>query len=180
MTARAYLIGVRIPPLGRQLTAMVQAMQDGQPVSGRFWAGLRDVVSQDQEDESKDPYPLPGQPPRLTRWMSGRVVITAESAIWVRSMTGRARDLTGAECTGERRLDPGYTEMTLTVPSSYRGERLRVITLRTNGADVELVTHVQVLEVLRFSLARIPRMHGSGTAGSLGLPKLARACLAAN
>jgi hypothetical protein len=50
MTARAYLIGVRAPSLGRQLTAMLQAKADGQPVSGRFWAGLRDVVPQDQEN----------------------------------------------------------------------------------------------------------------------------------
>lgn len=53
--------------------------------------------------------------------------------------------------------------MTLTVPASYKGEALRVITLHTNGTDVELVTQVQLLEVLRFSLARTQRMHGSGT-----------------
>jgi hypothetical protein len=32
MTARAYMIGVRIPSLARQLTAMVQAMDAEQPV----------------------------------------------------------------------------------------------------------------------------------------------------
>jgi hypothetical protein len=34
--------------------------------------------------------------------MGGRVVITPESVIW-RQMTGRGRDLTGAERTAERK-----------------------------------------------------------------------------
>lgn len=116
MTARGYINGVRVPALGRQLTEMVQRMEDEQPVRGRFWAGLRDLGPRapDQEDGnqpgSDDPFPLPAQPPRIPRWMRGRVVITPESVIWVRRMTGRARDLTGAEWADERPLDPGYTE----------------------------------------------------------------------
>ena len=174
MTGRAYIIGVRVPSLARQLTAMVQAMDADQLVSGRFWAGLRDLVpgplgrEKGNRPGSNDPFPLPGQRPRLTRWISGQVVITPESVIWVRGMAGRARDLTGAVCTGERRLDPGYTEMTLTVPRSYKGEILKVITLHTNGTDVELVTQVRFLEVLRFSLAQTPSMHGSGTSRLAG------------
>jgi len=44
LLGRAYFLGVRVPSLGRQLTAMVQAMEAGQPVSGSFWAGLLDLV----------------------------------------------------------------------------------------------------------------------------------------
>jgi hypothetical protein len=168
LLGRAYVVGVRVPSLARQLTAMVQAMEAGQPVYGTFWAGLRDLVPKSHGREegswagSDDPFPLPGQRPRLTRWISGRVVITPESVIW-RRVTGGARDLTGAQCTGERRPDPSYTEMTLTMPHYYRGEILRVITLHANGPDVELVAQVQLLEILRYSLARTPSIQDSGT-----------------
>jgi len=164
MISRAYLIGVRVPSLSRQVTAMVAAMGAGQPVSGRFWAGLRDLgprpagPDETGRPEPDDEFPLPAQPPRIARWMSGRVEITPQSVTWVRRMTGRARDLTDAECTGERLLDLGYSEMTLTVPKYYQGEILRVITLRANGTDVELVTQVQFLEILRYSVARTPRV----------------------
>jgi hypothetical protein len=80
-------------------------------------------------------------------------VITPQSVIWVRRMTGQARDLTEADCTAERRLDPAYRDMTLTVPDSYQGEALSVIQLDADGADVELVTQVQLIEVLRYRLA---------------------------
>lgn len=100
--------------------------------------------------------------------MSGRLVITPESVTWVRSMTGRARDLTGAECIGERLLDPA-TEMTLTLPGNYQGEILKAITLHANGTYVELVTQVQFLEILRYSVARAPRAHGSDTDRPAGL-----------
>jgi hypothetical protein len=164
MLSRAYATGVRVPSLGRQVAAMVAAVDAGQPVSGRFWAGLRDLGPGPTEPDegngrgSDDEFPLPAQPPRIARWMSGRVVITPESVTWVRRMTGRARDLTGAVCTGERPLDPGYTEMTLTVPKYYQGEILRVVTLHANGTDVELVTQVQFLEILRYSVARTERV----------------------
>jgi hypothetical protein len=166
LLGRAYFIGVSVPSLAQQLTAMVQAMEAGQPVSGCFWAGLRDLVPKSPGREkgiwpgSDEPFPLPGQRPRLTRWLSGQVVITPESVIWHRT-PGRARDLTGAECTAERRPDPSYTEMTLTMPRLYQGEPLRVITLHANGTWVELVTQVQLLEILRYSLARTPSIHGS-------------------
>jgi hypothetical protein len=162
MLVRAYDIGVRIPSLGRQVTSMAEATGAEQPVSGRFWAGLRDLGPKPPgPDEgsgpgSDDAFPLPAQPPRIPRWMTGRVVITPESVTWVRSMTGRARDLTGAECTGERLLDPAV-EMTLTLPRYYQGEILRAITLHANGTCVELVTQVQFLDILRYSLARTPR-----------------------
>jgi hypothetical protein len=172
MLGMAYRIGVSVPSLGRQLTAMMQAMEAGQPVSGRFWAGLRDLVpkSAGQQEGSwsgpDEPFLLAGQRPRIARWLRGQVVITPVSVTWRRT-TGGARDLTGAECTGERRTDPSYTEMTLTMPSLYQGEPLRVITLHANGKDVELVTQVQLLEILRYSLARTPSIHSSD-AGRLG------------
>lgn len=90
-------------------------------------------------------------------------MIISQSVVWVRRMTGRARYLTGAECTGERRPDPGYREMTLTVPSSYKGELLGVLTLNANGSEVEVITQVQQLEIPRYSLASTSRLHGSGT-----------------
>ncbi len=169
----AYFIGVSVPSLARQLTAMVQAMEAGQPVSGSFWAGLRDLVpkSPGRPDRSPpgsdEPFPLPGQPPRLTRWLSGKVVITPESVIWRRT-TGRVCDLTGAECTGERRPDPSYTEMTLTRPRLYQGEPLKVITLQANGTDVELVTQVQLVEILRYSLARTASTRRTGRTRGFG------------
>ena len=174
LLARAYFIGVSVPSLARQVTAMVQAMEAGQPVTGSFWAGLRDLVpkSPGRPDKSpprsEEPFPLPGQPPRLTRWLSGKVVITPESVIWRRTH-GRVCDLTGAECTGERRPDPSYTEMTLTKPRLYQGEPLRVITLQANGTDVELVTQVQLARVLRYSLARtaVTRRSGTGPPGGV-------------
>jgi hypothetical protein len=160
MLVRAYAVGVRIPSLGRQVTAMADAMSAGHPVSGRFWAGLRDLgpkppgSDESSTPESDDTYPLPGQPPHVARWMGGRVVMTPESVTWVRSVPGQARDITGAECTAERLLAPG-TEMTLILPRSYRGEILGVITLHANGTYVELVTQVQFLDILRHSLATI-------------------------
>jgi hypothetical protein len=174
MLGRAYAVGVRVPSLGRQLTTMVEAMGAGRPVSGRFWAGLRDLgTGSPGRDEgsrpgSDDPFPLPAQPPRLARWMSGRVVITPESVTWVRRMTGRARDLTGAECTGERLPDPGYRDLTLIMPRYYRGEIVRVITLHANGTDVELVAQVQLLEILRYSVASTRWMRGDGTGRPAG------------
>ena len=137
--ARAYLNEVRIPSLARQLTAMLQAMDAGQPVSGRFATWSHDLV--------------PGAPLR-TRWKYGRVMITPESVVWVRRMTGRARDLTGAQCTGERKPDPSYTEMTLSLPSYCKGENVRVLTLHADGADVELAAPAQLLEIIRYSLAQ--------------------------
>jgi hypothetical protein len=77
-------------------------------------------------------------------------------------MTGRARDLTGADCAGERLIDP-RTEMTLTLPGNYRGEIFKAITLHANGTYVDLVTQVQFLEILRTSVARTPRARGSDT-----------------
>jgi hypothetical protein len=72
-----------------------------------------------------------------TRWKHGRVKITPQSVIWV-PLTGRTRDLTGAQCTGGRQIDPTYTEMTLSLPSYYKGENVRVITLHAGGTDIEL------------------------------------------
>lgn len=137
LLAAAYNTGVRGPSYARQLTGMVQSMEAGQGVSGRFAAGLRDFV--------------PSSP--LTNWKTGRVVLTPRSVTWTRTMTGRSRDLTGAQVTGERRLD-GLTEMTLTLPGYDRGENVCVIQLRANGTDLELAAPAQLLEVLRYSLAR--------------------------
>jgi hypothetical protein len=137
MLSKAYMTGVRIPVRTRPLIAMSQAMDAGQAVAGEFKAGLRDHA--------------PGVP--RTRWKRGRVKITPQSVIWV-PLTGRARDLTGAQCTGGRQIDPTYTEMTLSLPSYYRGENVRVITLHAGGADIELAAPAKLLEIIRYSLAR--------------------------
>jgi hypothetical protein len=137
MLSKAYMTEVRIPVRTRPLIAMSQAMDAGQPVSGEFKAGLRDVT--------------PGVP--RTRWKHGRVKITPQSVIWV-PLTGRARDLTGAQCTGGRQIDPTYTEMTLSLPSYYKGENIRVITLDSGGTDIELAAPAQLLDIIRYSLAR--------------------------
>jgi len=140
MLRMAYLAGVRGPSFARQVTAMVQAMDGGGQVSGRFVAALREVA--------------PGSP--LARWKRGRVVLTARSVTWVRRTTGRAVDLSGAQCTGQRRPDPGYKDMTLTLPGYYKGEIVGVITLHANGADLELAAPARLLEILRYSLLKMP------------------------
>lgn len=137
MLRMAYVTGIRGPSFARQLTAMVQAMDAGQQVSGRFEAALRGLA--------------PGSP--LTRWKRGRVVINAGSVIWVRRITGRSTGLTGAQCTGQRKPDPGYKDMTLTLPGYYNGEGLGVITMQANGAGLELAAPTRLLEILRYSLA---------------------------
>jgi hypothetical protein len=137
MLSKAYLTQVRIPVRARPLIAMSQAMDAGQAVSGEFKAGLRDLAL--------------GVP--RTRWKHGRVKITPQSVVWV-PLTGRARDLTGAQCTGGRQIDPTYTEMTLSLPSYYRGENVRVITLHAGGTDIELAAPAKLLEIIRYSLAR--------------------------
>jgi hypothetical protein len=137
MLSRAYRTEVRIPIQARSLTAMSRAMDTGQAVSGKFKAGLRVLA--------------PGVQP--TRWKQGRVKITAQAVIWA-SMTGRVRDLTGARCTSGRQIDPTYNEMTLILPSYYKGENVRVITLHANGTDIELAAPAQLLEIIKYSLAR--------------------------
>ena len=137
MLSKAYMTGVRIPVRTRPLIAMSQAMDAGQAVSGEFKAGLRDVT--------------PGVP--RTRWKQGRVKITPQSVIWV-TLTGRARDLTGAQCTGGRQIDPTHTEMTLSLPAYYKGGNVRVITLHGGGTDIELAAPARLLEIIRYSLAR--------------------------
>jgi hypothetical protein len=134
---KAYQTEVRLPVQTRPLIAMSQAMDAGQPVSGEFKAGLRDVT--------------PGVPP--THWKHGRVKITPQSVIWV-PLTGRARDLTAAQCTGDRQIDTTYTEITLNLPSYYKGENVRVITLHAGGTDIELAAPARLLEIIRYSLAR--------------------------
>jgi hypothetical protein len=134
---KAYQTQVRLPVQTRPLIAMSQAMDARQLVSGEFKAGLRDVT--------------PGVP--RTRWKHGRVKITPQSVVWV-PLTGRARDLTGAQCTGDRRIDTTYTEMTLSLPSYYKGENVRVITLHAGGTDLELAAPARLLEIIRYSLAR--------------------------
>jgi hypothetical protein len=135
MLSRAYMTEVRIPARTRPLIAMSQAMGAGQAVSGEFKAGLREVT--------------PGVPRR--RWKQGRVKITPRSVVWV-PLTGRARDLAGAQCTGSRQIDPTYTEMTLSLPSYYKGEDVRVMTLHAGGTDIELAAPARLLEIIRYSL----------------------------
>jgi hypothetical protein len=143
MLGRAFVTGHRIPRRAQQLAAMSQAMDAGQPVSGNFEAGLRDLV------------PPRGAPP--TRWKHGRVIITPQSIVWMGRITGRARDLTGAQCIGDRRPEPAFSEVTLRLPSDYRGENVRIIKLHADGADIELAAPARLLGIILYSLARITR-----------------------
>ncbi len=136
MLSRAYMTGIRIPMLTQPLIAMTQDMEAGLAVSGEFKAGLRELAA--------------GVP--RTRWRRGRVKITPHSVAWV-SVTGRARDLIGAQCTGRRQIDRTYTEMTLSLPSYYKGENVQVITLHAGETDIELAAPAQLLDIIRYSLA---------------------------
>jgi hypothetical protein len=143
MFRMAYITGVRDPSMARKVSQMVQVMAAGQPLSGRFAAGLRDLA--------------PGAPP--ARWQSGRVRITPCSVTWTRGARGRARDLTGAQCTGERHRDRDCADASLRLPDHYEGESIRVITLHANGSDVELAAPAQLLEILRYSVGRTAVRH---------------------
>ena len=44
--------------------------------------------------------------------------------------------------------------MTLSLPSYYRGENVRVMTLRAGGTDIELAAPAKLLEIIRYSVAR--------------------------
>lgn len=85
-------------------------------------------------------------------------------------MTGQTRDLTGAQCAGKRQPDRGYTEMTLTVPNSYKGEIPRVFTLQASGTDVELITQVQRLRSSATAWPGLPGRTVALLAGSLDRP----------
>jgi hypothetical protein len=137
MLARAYRTKVPVPRQARRLIAMSEAMDAGQALSGKFKAFLRD--------------PAQGVP--STRWTHGRVKITPQSLVWV-PVIGRARDLTDAQCAGVRAIDWIYADMTLWLPSSYQGENVRVMTLRSDGIDLELAAPAQLLEIIRYRLAR--------------------------
>jgi hypothetical protein len=137
MLGRAYMTGIRIPMLTQPLIAMTQAMEAGQAVSGEFKAGLRELAA--------------GVP--RTRWRRGRAKITPQSVAWV-PVIGRARDLTGAQCTGRRQIDRTYTEMTLSLPSYYKGENVQVITLHAGETDIELAAPAQLRDIIRCTLAR--------------------------
>ena len=140
MLSLAYVTGHRIPRRAQQLAAMSHAMAAGQPVSGKFEAGLRDLV--------------PPKGARPTRWKHGRVMITPQSVVWIARMTGRTRDLTGAQCTGSRRPERAFTEASLSLPFDYRGENVRIIKLHADGTDIELAAPARLLEIIRYSLAR--------------------------
>jgi hypothetical protein len=71
--------------------------------------------------------------------------------IWV-PLTGRARALTDTQCTGSRQIDRTYTEMTLSLPSYYKGEDVRVMTLHAGETDIELAAPARLLEIIRYSL----------------------------
>ena len=51
-------------------------------------------------------------------------------------------------------IDTTYTEITLNLPSYYKGENVRVITLHAGGTDIELAAPARLLEIIRYSLAR--------------------------
>ncbi|HUA43347.1 MAG TPA: hypothetical protein VMA32_17360 [Streptosporangiaceae bacterium] len=106
----------------------------GQPLSGGFAANLRDLAP-------------------------GRVRITPYSVTWTRGASGRTRDLTGAQCTGERQGDRGDATANLRLPDYYKGEDIRVITLHAGGTDVELAAPAPLLEILRYSVAKTAVPH---------------------
>jgi hypothetical protein len=137
MLARAYKAKVPVPRQARRLIAVSEAMNAGHSLSGQFKAVLRD--------------PTQGVP--STRWTHGRVKITPQSVAWVPAI-GRARDLTDAQCAGVRAIDRIYADMTLYLPSSWKGENVRVMTLRSSGTDLELAAPAQLLEIIRYCLAR--------------------------
>jgi hypothetical protein len=137
MLAKAYRAKVPLPRQARRLIAMSEAMDAGQALSGKFKAVLRD--------------PTQGVP--STRWTHGRVKITPRSVVWMPAI-GRARDLTDAQCAGVRAIDRIYADMTLYLPSSWKGENVRVMTLRSGGTDLELAAPAQLLEIIRYCLAR--------------------------
>lgn len=137
MLARAYRTKVPLPRQARRLIAMSDAVDAGQPLSGKFKALLRD--------------PTQGVP--STRWTHGRVKITPQSLVWAPAI-GRSRDLTHAQCAGVRAVDPIYADMTLWLPASWKGEDVRVMTLRSDGIDLELAASAQLLEIIRYRLAR--------------------------
>lgn len=139
MLAPAYRAQVPVPRQVRRLTAMSEAMGAGQAHSGTFKAVLRD----------------PTQGPPSTRWTHGRVKVTPQSLVWMPSI-GRARDLTDAQCVGVRPIDWIYADMTLTLPASFKGGNVRVMTLRSDGTDLELAAPAQLLEIIGSCLARTP------------------------
>jgi hypothetical protein len=81
------------------------------------------------------------------------VKITPRSLVWAPAI-GRSRDLTDAQCAGVRAVDPIYADMTLWLPASWKGEDVRVMTLRSDGIDLELAAPAQLLEIIRYRLAR--------------------------
>lgn len=137
MLARAYRVRVPVPRQARRLIATSDAMAAGQPLSGKFRAVLRD--------------PTQGVP--TTRWKHGRVKISPQSVVWI-PVVGRARDLTDAQCRGVRAIDLIYADMTITFPSSFKGQDVRVMTLRSDGIDLELAAPAQLLDIIRHRLAR--------------------------
>jgi hypothetical protein len=73
--------------------------------------------------------------------------------VWI-PVVGRARDLTDAQCRGVRAIDLIYADMTITFPSSFKGQDVRVMTLRSDGIDLELAAPAQLLDIIRHRLAR--------------------------
>jgi hypothetical protein len=137
MLAGAYKAKVPVPRQARRLIAVSEALDAGQALSGKFKAFLRD--------------PTQGVP--STRWTRGRVKITPQSLAWEPAI-GRARDLTDAQCVGVRAIDRNYADMTLWLPTSWQGENVRVMTLRSDGTDLELAAPAQLLEIIRSCLTR--------------------------
>jgi hypothetical protein len=143
MFRMAYITGVRDPAMARELSWMLEGMAAGQPLSGTFVASLRDLA--------------PGAPP--APWQPGRVRITPYSVVWARGTSGRTRDLTGAQCAGDRPRDRSYADAGLRLPDYYKGENIRVITLHAGGTDVELAAPAPLLEILRYSVAKTTVPH---------------------
>jgi hypothetical protein len=141
--SQAYRTSVGIPVRAQRLAAMSQARDAGQTASGGFKAGLR---------------VLPPEA-RPTRWRVGQVKMTPQSVTWA-PLIGRAHDLTGLQRTGDRRVDSGFTDISLSFPNAWRGEGVRVIKLHGEAADLEVVAPAQLLEILTYTLAKMPEARG--------------------
>jgi hypothetical protein len=88
--------------------------------------------------------------------VAGTVLGTVASAHHVSGLSNLAAALVGialALVIGMSRM-ASYTEMTLELPGYYKGENVCVISLQAHGTNVEVAAPAQLLEILRYSLAR--------------------------
>ena len=142
----AHILGrSRDRSFGEQLDALAAAMKEGQVISTEFQAALHETI------------PGSSQP---HQWKRGQVRIFPQSVIWERRR-GRVHNLTGSECASERQPDWPGADRRLTLPG-YQAASIRVLALRIGGKEVELAAPNQVIEVIRYDLARISSLSEPG------------------